>query len=90
MNNFAVQQQQVMPDEGIDLAIDAHVAESDPHTQYVKASSLSELIDDRVAALLAAGSNISLSYNDATNTLVISASGGGGGGGGNGYFPSGF
>jgi hypothetical protein len=37
-----------------------------------------EAIDDRVAALLQAGSNISLNYNDAANTLTISASGSGG------------
>jgi hypothetical protein len=33
-----------------------------------------EAIDDRVAALLQAGPNISLNYNDAANTLTISAS----------------
>jgi hypothetical protein len=38
-----------------------------------------EAIDDRVAALLQAGPNISLNYNDAANTLTISASGSGGG-----------
>ena len=32
-----------------------------------------ELVDDRVNALLTAGSNISLSYNDAANTLTISS-----------------
>jgi hypothetical protein len=37
-----------------------------------------EAIDDRVAALLQAGPNISLNYNDAANTLTISASGSGG------------
>jgi hypothetical protein len=42
--------------------------------------NLSETIDDRVAALLVAGSNITLTYNDAANTLTIAASGGGGGG----------
>lgn len=45
-----------------------------------KITGLSEAIDDRVAALLVAGANISLSYNDATGQLTISASGGGGGG----------
>ncbi len=42
-------------------------------------TDLSEAIDDRVAALLAAGSNISITYDDGTNTLTISASGSGGG-----------
>lgn len=34
-----------------------------------------ERVDDRVASLLVAGSNISLSYNDPANTLTISATG---------------
>lgn len=45
-------------------------------------SNFNESVDDRVAALLSAGSNISISYDDVTNTLVISSTGGGGGGGG--------
>ncbi len=61
-----------------DLA--AHTAAPDPHTQYVKVADLSELVDDRVAALLVAGTNVGLSYNDASNTLTITATGGGGGG----------
>ena len=35
----------------------------------------SEKVDDRVGALLQAGTNITVDYNDATNTLIISASG---------------
>lgn len=42
-------------------------------------SDFSEAVDDRVAALLTAGANITLSYNDATGTLTISAAGAGGG-----------
>lgn len=53
----------------------------------VATSALSELVDDRVATLLVAGSNITLTYNDASNTLTIAASGGSGG---NTYFPSGW
>jgi hypothetical protein len=45
----------------------------------VDTSALSESIDDRVAALLTAGTNITLTYNDAAGTLTIDASGGGGG-----------
>jgi hypothetical protein len=41
-------------------------------------SDFAEAVDDRVAALLVAGANISLSYNDAGNALTISATGGGG------------
>ncbi|CAB4139723.1 hypothetical protein UFOVP353_3 [uncultured Caudovirales phage] len=47
-----------------------------------------EQVDDRVASLLVAGSNITLTYNDTLNTLTIASSGGGGGG--NSYFPSGW
>lgn len=39
-----------------------------------------ERIDDRVAALLVAGTGITITYNDAANTLTIAATGGGGGG----------
>lgn len=53
-------------------------------------SALSEAIDDRVAALLVAGANVTLTYNDPANTLTIAASGGGGGGTGNNYFPGGW
>lgn len=47
-----------------------------------------ERVDDRVASLLVAGSNITLTYNDVSNTLTVASSGGGGGG--NSYFPSGW
>jgi vancomycin permeability regulator SanA len=53
-------------------------------------SALTEAIDDRVAALLVAGANVTLTYNDPANTLTIAASGGGGGGSGNSYFPGGW
>ncbi|MFO0886598.1 MAG: hypothetical protein U0894_20860, partial [Pirellulales bacterium] len=42
-------------------------------------TDFSEAVDDRVAALLVAGSNVTINYNDAGNQLTISASGGGGG-----------
>lgn len=42
-------------------------------------TDFSEAVDDRVASLLVAGSNVTLSYNDVANTLTISSSGGGGG-----------
>lgn len=44
-----------------------------------------ESIDDRVAALLVAGANVTLTYNDGANTLTIASSGGG-----NSYFPGGW
>lgn len=47
----------------------------------VDVSALSELIDDRVAILLAGGTNVTLTYDDALNRLTISSTGGGGGGG---------
>jgi hypothetical protein len=44
-------------------------------------SDFSEAVDDRVASLLTAGANVTLTYNDAANTLTIAATGGGGGSG---------
>ncbi len=35
-----------------------------------------EAVDDRVAALLVAGANITLTYNDGANTLTVAATGG--------------
>jgi hypothetical protein len=48
-------------------------------TDYVAPGSLNETIDDRVAALLTEGANITLTYNDAANTLTIAAAGSVGG-----------
>lgn len=42
-------------------------------------AGLGETIDDRVAGLLVAGTNVTLTYDDAANTLTIDATGGGGG-----------
>lgn len=43
-------------------------------------SDFSEAVDDRVAALLVAGTNMTLTYNDVSNTLTLDAAGGGGSG----------
>jgi hypothetical protein len=59
---------------GTDVAPASHTHGSTQITDF------SEAVDDRVAALLVAGSNISLSYNDAANSLTIAATGGAGGG----------
>lgn len=59
-------------------AVPAHVALSNPHNQYVLLATLAELIDDRVAALLLAGTNITFAYDDGANTLTIAAAGGSG------------
>jgi hypothetical protein len=40
-------------------------------------AATNETIDDRVAALLVAGTNVTLTYNDVANTLTVAASGGG-------------
>lgn len=54
----------------------SHLAASNPHSQYVLAAALAELIDDRVAALLVEGANVTLTYDDTAGTLTIAASGG--------------
>ncbi len=41
-------------------------------------SDFAESVDDRVAALLVAGSNVTLTYNDVANTLTVASTGGGG------------
>jgi hypothetical protein len=50
---------------------------ADGDVRWAQVSTLSESIDDRVAALLVQGANITLTYNDVANTLTIAASGGG-------------
>ena len=41
-------------------------------------SDFSEAVDDRVGALLVAGSGVTLTYDDGANSLTVAASGGGG------------
>lgn len=48
---------------------------------YVLTSGFAEAVDDRVAALLVAGTNVTMTYDDTAGTLTIDAAGGGGGGG---------
>lgn len=62
-------------------ATDAALRDRATHTGTQAASTISdfsEAVDDRVAALLVAGANITLTYNDAGNALTIAASGGSG------------
>lgn len=40
-------------------------------------TDFAEAVDDRINALLVAGANVTLTYNDATNTLTIASTGGG-------------
>jgi hypothetical protein len=72
----------------VTAAIAAHTGASDPHPVYLTqtegdgryplSSALPESIDDRVAALLQAGANITLTYNDAGNILTIASTASGG------------
>ena len=41
-------------------------------------TDFAEAVDDRAAALIKAGANVSVTYDDAANTLTIAAAGGGG------------
>ena len=68
------------PGTAIPYSREDHKHPSD--TSKVDNANLSEAIDDRVAALLQAGTNVTLTYNDTANTLTIAASGSGGGGAG--------
>lgn len=58
-------------------ASSAFAAASHTHTAS-EVTDFAEAVDDRVGALLVAGTNVTLTYNDAANTLTIAASGGGG------------
>lgn len=62
---------------------DANLKNRANHTGTQASSTISDLtesVQDIVGALLVAGTNITLTYNDAANTLTIDASGGGGSG----------
>jgi hypothetical protein len=59
---------------------DANLKARANHTGTQAASTISdfsEAVDDRVATLLVAGSGVTLTYNDAANTLTVAATGGG-------------
>ena len=61
-------------------ATDAALRDRATHTGTQVAATISdfsEAVDDRVAALLIAGAGVTLTYNDAANTITVAASGGG-------------
>ena len=71
-------------DDGVNTTLHFHDSDRSRanHTGTQTASTISdfsEAVDDRVSSLLVAGTNITLTYNDAANTLTVDASGGGGG-----------
>lgn len=65
-------------DNDTELYAAAAAAQAAADANTAALAALSESIDDRVAALLVAGTNITLTYNDGANTLTIDAAGGGG------------
>jgi hypothetical protein len=70
-------------DDGLNTALHFHDSDRNRsnHTGTQTSSTISdfsEAVDDRVNSLLVAGSNITLTYDDPTNTLTIASSGGGG------------
>lgn len=72
-------------DDGVNSTLHFHTIDRDRanHTGTQAASTISdfsEAVDDRVSSLLVAGTNITLTYNDAANSLTIDAAGGGGSG----------
>lgn len=63
---------------------DAELRDRSTHTGTQAASTISDLTEvtqDMVGAMIVAGTNVSLIYDDVAGTLTISASGGGGGSG---------
>lgn len=69
----------VYPRADVASAMASDLASTFAASSHTHASSaitdFSEAVDDRVAALLVAGSNITLTYNDGANTLTVAASG---------------
>lgn len=63
---------------GLQAALDGKAASSHTHVA-ANVTDFSEAVDDRVAAFLVAGTNVTLTHNDAANTLTIAAAGGGSG-----------
>lgn len=62
-----------------DLQTELNGKAATSHTHTASAvTDFSEAVDDRVAALLTAGTNITLTYNDGAGTLTIAAAGGSG------------
>lgn len=57
----------------------AYAALSHSHTA-ANVTDFAEAVDDRVAALLVQGANVTLTYDDGANTLTVAATGGGGSG----------
>jgi len=71
-------------DSELTVILDGYISDSELATilnGYVTNGEFNEKTDDRVAALLVAGANITLNYNDAANTLTITSTAAGGGGG---------
>lgn len=67
-------------DDGANSTLHFHNTDRDRanHTGTQLAATISdfaEAVDDRVSSLLVAGSNVTLTYNDAANTLTVAASG---------------
>jgi hypothetical protein len=65
---------------GLQAALDAKSATGHTHTTG-DITSLAEFIRDTIAAFLVQGSNITLTHDDPSDTLTITAAGGGGGSG---------
>lgn len=70
---------------GLQSALDGKAAASHGHAP-ADITGFAEAVDDRVASLLVAGANVTLTYDDTGNTLTIASSGGGGGGPGDGDY----
>lgn len=62
---------------GTNVAVDS----TDPANPVVSASTDAEVVRDTVGSALVAGSNVTITINDAGDTITISSTGGGGGGG---------
>lgn len=54
-----------------DAVITAHVGAADPHSGYQLESTLTETVQDIVGAFITAGTGVTTTYDDASNTLTV-------------------
>jgi hypothetical protein len=68
-------------DSELNVILDGYTTDSELSStlsSYVLSSNFNEMTDDRVAALLVPGANITITYNDASNTLTVASTASGG------------
>ncbi len=60
-------------DAEVAAAVSAHAAAANPHTVYLLSSAAPELIRDTIGTALVAGANVTITPNDAGDTIAVAA-----------------